>query len=633
MTVRDDEDEDAAKDADDGTVGGRGESRAERKRRELAAQTEEDAAFLLGFAAAERPARAALKGWPEARTKRALQVARLSDPAPDPVPERPTNVVKLVPRAEVKLVPRPPEDDRPEIRITANTHEVTDAMVGALRDEPGLYHRDHTLVHVVVSDEVKKGEIVLVTKGTPQTRDLQLSTLIDLVSKRAVCMSWDARIERYVHKAPPKDRVRAVLERGQWPGLPELVGVLEAPSMRPDGSLIQTPGYDPATRFLYAPSEPFERVPDLPTIDQARAALAELLEVYCDFPYVDEAHRSAALALPVTLLARPAIDGPVPCWLKDASVKRSGKTKSTDAASIIATGRVAGRSIFPSSKNVDELAKVMAGHAQAGTPLIFFDNVPQSQAFAGPVLDAWITAEGRTNFRVLGKTGDHQVEWRSVIVASGNGIQVGEDLAPRCLAPRLESPLENPELRADFKHDPLLPWVKENRARLVVAILTLLRAYDVAGRPDMKIARWGGFEAWTDLVASALVWAGAADPTKARKSTSAADDPQLAAERVLVASWHFVCNEAGKDSMTAAQFIAAVYAHRKAQAENGPPELDVGPVREAVEFLTRTKPGTAPDSKRLGHVLRGLKHRNVQGRKLVADGETHGLVRWTTVGS
>jgi hypothetical protein len=516
-------------------------------------------------------------------------------------------------------------DGREQIKITANTHEVTAAMCRVLVNEPRLYHRAGKLVHTVAAEEVRIGEIVLVSKGTPQVREVQLSTLIDYVSARSACMSFDARASCYVHKAPPKDRVRAVLEQGEWRGLRELVGVIEAPSMRPDGSLIQTAGYDATTRFLYEPSEAFPIVSEEPTIDEARAALLVLQEPFADFPYVDESHRSAAIALPMTLIARPAINGPVPAWLFDASVKRTGKTKQVDSANIIATGRPAGRSIFPSAKNVDELSKVMAGHALAGTPLAFFDNVPASQVFGGPVLDAWITAEGRTNFRVLGKTGDNEVEWRTVIVASGNGIECGDDLAPRVLAPRLESPLENPELRTGFKHEPLLPWVKANRARLVVACLTILRGYVVAGRPDMKIPRWGSFESFTGLVASALVWAGAQDPTGARKSTDGANDPTLAAERVLVGKWTALANEAGKPSLTAAQFVNAIYKPRK---EDSP--LDVTPIREAVELLTHTKPGCAPDTKILGRVLRGLKGRNVGGQKFAVEGETNGLVRWCT---
>lgn len=142
----------------------------------------------------------------------------------------------------------------------------------------------------------------------------------------------------------------------------------------------------------------------------------------------------------------------------------------------------------------------------------------------------------------------------------------------------------------------------------------------------MKIPRWGSFEAWTALVASALVWAGAADPTGARKPTGAADDPQLAAERVLVAQWKGQCAEAGKDSLTAAAFIAAVYAPRP--KSDLPDPRDVAPLREALELLTRTKPGHAPASKDLARVLRGLKHRNVRGVKFTSPGETGGVARW-----
>ena len=189
--------------------------------------------------------------------------------------------------------------------------------------------------------------------------------------------------------------------------------------------------------------------------------------------------------------------------------------------------------------------------------------------------------------------------------------------------------MENPELRTGFRHDPLLPWVKENRARLVVAILTLLRSYVVAGRPDMKIPRWGSFEAWTGLVASALVWAGAADPTEARKASGAADDPKLAAERVLVAGWKGQCNEAGKDSLTTSAFVVQLYSRRESAAPQSIIDARVA-LREALEFLTVTQPGHAPDSKSLGAVLRGLKHRNVQGLRLTVAGESGGVARWKT---
>ncbi|HEX3340072.1 MAG TPA: hypothetical protein VHT68_12980 [Pseudolabrys sp.] len=54
----------------------------------------------------------------------------------------------------------------------------------------------------------------------------------------------------------------------------------------------------------------------------------------------------------------------------------------------------------------------------------------------------------------------------------------------RIIAARIDAG-ENPEARA-FKRPKLLDWVRNDRARLVVAGLTVLRAYKVAGRPDQN---------------------------------------------------------------------------------------------------------------------------------------------------
>ena len=55
--------------------------------------------------------------------------------------------------------------------------------------------------------------------------------------------------------------------------------------MRPDGTIMQTPGYDEETGFFYAPgASVFPEVSNAPTQEQARAALAILSDVFVDFP-------------------------------------------------------------------------------------------------------------------------------------------------------------------------------------------------------------------------------------------------------------------------------------------------------------------------------------------------------------
>src|SRR5262249_40599676 len=111
------------------------------------------------------------------------------------------------------------------------------------------------------------------------------------------------------------------------------------------------------------------------------------------------------------------------------------------------------------------------------------------------------------------------------------------DTARRTLHIRLESPLENPEDRADFLHGDLLSWVRSERPRLVAAALTILRAYVVAGKPDMKCKVWGSFEGWSRLVAHACVWVGLEDPQSTRAELESTSDSRKAALVSLMSGW------------------------------------------------------------------------------------------------
>ena len=48
---------------------------------------------------------------------------------------------------------------------------------------------------------------------------------------------------------PDQDIVSAVHAAGEWPGTRVLNDIVETPTMRPDGTIVQAPGYDPATGY------------------------------------------------------------------------------------------------------------------------------------------------------------------------------------------------------------------------------------------------------------------------------------------------------------------------------------------------------------------------------------------------
>ncbi len=534
------------------------------------------------------------------------------EPAPRPRKTPPPGA-----RPPLRLVTEP--ETRPDLLITSDVHLVTEAMCRTLVDDPELYRRGGELAHVIRADETGPG----VVAGSPVARGAPLSWLIDRVSLLARCGVRKRKKTGdvvFVACPPPPARVKAVLERGEWPGMRDLKGILESPALRPDGTIVQNAGFDPQTGYLFEPNTDFLPVSDAPSHSDAVAAFARLREPFSEFPYVNASHLSAVLASVLTLLARPAIQGSVPCFLFDASAARSGKSIQVDVVHIIATGRAASRMTFPEQD--DELEKVLAGYAIRGSSTVNFDNV--ARPFGGAALDKVITAIDKVDLRILGGNDLCTYDWRAVIFGSGNNVACKGDMLARVLSPRLETSLDNPELLDPTIKD-LRAWTREHRAELVHAALTILRAYVVAGRPDMGCPRWGGFEPWSRLIPHALVWVGAADPMGARRGLAGDDDPERVAAAALVEGWERMCR-AHPEGLTTKGAIAILYPPQSRHEEREPDGHD--DLRESLEALARARPGVAPSSRQIGEALRKLKSRVIGGRKLTAVSASGKTARW-----
>ena len=72
-----------------------------------------------------------------------------------------------------------------------------------------------------------------------------------------------------------------------------LRGVTTAPTLRAEGSILQTPGYDVASGLIFDPcGVVFPDVPEEPTQEEALAAIAKFDPLFAEFPFVDEhAHK------------------------------------------------------------------------------------------------------------------------------------------------------------------------------------------------------------------------------------------------------------------------------------------------------------------------------------------------------
>jgi hypothetical protein len=396
--------------------------------------------------------------------------------------------------------------------------------------------------------------------------------------------------------------------------------------MRPDGTVLQSPGYDAATGFLYAPNAEFPPVPEAPTQDDAKAALVELSEPFADFPHASAAHLAVDLSGVLTAVARPAVVGNGPAVIQDAPTRGSGKTLKADAISTIATGRATSKMGYPT--NDEELEKVLGAYALRGATLINFDNV--TRPFGGGPIDRCLTAGDAVELRILGKSEVPSLRWRAFIVATGNNVELHGDTARRVMISRLESPLENPEERTGFKHPDLLGWIRLERPRLVCAALTLLRAYVVAGRPDVGVKPWGSFETWSSLIPAALVWAGAENPMQARPSFDAGREPEKLALQSLL---HDIprLDGAKTNGVTAKEIIGQLYTADRLRGQATPDGFD--DLRDAIDGLTNNPPGKAPNAGKLGYALRKFRDRIVRGRKIVGTADRNGVIRWTVSGA
>lgn len=516
----------------------------------------------------------------------------------------------------------PKSDERPVIRLTTDLADVVDAALAALAADEDVYQRDGRLVHVVRVTEAEADESAIA--GTPQIRTMVPATLRERLTRQALFQKLDKRSGKMVAALPTDPVVQAALARGEYPGIRPIVGVIESPSIRPDGSIIQTPGYDRVTGYLFAPNVAFPIVPERPTKEDAARALAELEETFQDFPFATPEHRASTIAALLTVLGRPAIAGSTPAILHDANTRGSGKTLKADAVATIATGRATAKMSYPAED--EELEKVLAAYALRGAALISFDNI--TSTFGGGPLDRCLTAGDTVELRVLGKSEVPSLRWRAVIMATGNNIAIAGDTSRRVLISRLESPLENPEERQEFAHHPLLPWVQLNRPRLVVAALTVLRAWFVAGKPKVGCKSWGSFEAWSAMVPPAIVFAGGADPMATRPAATGEEDGE---KRALVAILDgLVRLDTVGRGLSARQVIDALYPAERLRGHAPPDGFES--LREAIDALVANQPGRAPSSQKLGTKLHRFKRRVVAGRMLDCNLDSHTKVaRWAVV--
>ena len=347
----------------------------------------------------------------------------------------------------------------------------------------------------------------------------------------------------------PMALIRTLKDRKHRLKFPVLVALVNCPSISADGKLLDQPGFDPATGVLYDPlGVEFPRVGDMPSKRMAEAALARILRLLETFDFVSPDGRAVALSLIFTAIARRGLNF-VPLHGFDAPVAGSGKSMVVDIASILATGHEAG--VIAQGESREEAEKRLSAILMRGDPIIAIDNC--ELPLEGVVLNQALTQHW-LDLRILGYSKMLRTAARPLISATGNNLVVRGDLTRRSLVGRLDPKCERPELR-EFAYDPIAD-AKEHRAELVVAVLTALRAYHAAGRPNRPRPPLQSFVPWSDTVRAALIWLGQGDPVKTMDRVRRTD-PNLANLKTVLMVWR---DEFADSPTTVSAAVAAANA-------------------------------------------------------------------------
>jgi hypothetical protein len=308
--------------------------------------------------------------------------------------------------------------------------------------------------------------------------------------------------ETYEEEATPAAQsLAAVLARKTWPGLLPLHGIVGAPVMRPDGTLLQEPGYDERTGFYLASKIPIDLVPAEPTRQQVADARAFILGKFLhDFPWVEDADRANYLGVLVTPILRPYLRTLIPFVVYTATMPGSGKTILT-----CGPGMLYGQRVLTWTHSDEELRKSITAVLAEQVGTIIFDNLAEGTVIDSPVLARLITDRTWAD-RLLGGNkiggGANDRLW----AATGNNLLLGGDMATRTVLVRLNPDMPHPEERTGFTIANLDQWILSpaNQRRLLWHLLVLVIDWTRAGAPRRQGIVMRQFSPWAEAIGGFL---------------------------------------------------------------------------------------------------------------------------------
>ncbi len=490
---------------------------------------------------------------------------------------------------------------KPIIDLSTDSEStMVDKCLVGLASAPGIYQRLGALFRIETGSPSPSH--VLRAPDTPTLQPLPVSAIHTALDDSCDFKKFDVKSEKLKKSRAPERLAKKIGELGSYPKtIPTIESIAKTPRFLADGTILHRKGFHEATGIFYMPESTLH-FGDLMKVPEA---IALLDGVIADFPFQRPEHKTLFYSGIFSILARPAYIGATPMHLIEGNVPAVGKGLKADCIAEIAMANTFPRLTIGGEE--EELRKTITSIVIAGDPAILLDNL-KGKLDSGS-LDALLTSE-KWQGRRLGLNKTISMPWAGIIFATSNNLQMTKDTCRRCVWARMESRMENPEVRSDVTHKRLLVYVRENRGKLVTAALSILRQWHLAGRPHQAITPWGSFEGWSDVVRQAMVWADIGDPAETRIGLQQSNDTETQLLRMLIAGWQEA--DPGNEGMSCKEAVERSLAGAAGQ-------MKFPLLHDAIDEL----PGRSDPKNLLGHALKKFREVVCDGKWFVKrDGRT-----------
>jgi hypothetical protein len=339
-----------------------------------------------------------------------------------------------------------------------------------------------------------------------------------------------------VLRDPPPAICTSVISLGTQRSLKPLMGVITAPTLRTDGSVLNAPGYDLETKLIYDPVEHVPDIPMFPSRAQALQAIKELWKPFENFPFCGPVDRAVHLAAVLTATVRPILTV-APGFGYDAPTQGSGKTLLARCVGMLLSGTEP--SVWPhtAGRDDEEIRKRIFTVLRSGARVLIWDNVVG--AFDSPSMASCMTSPTLTD-RVLGQSISSTVPNRMMLILTGNNLTLQGEMPRRVLVCRIDPAVERPFSR-HFELEPF-GYCRANRQRMICAALTLIRAYLTHGITNPLNGRLASFEDWDECVRHTVSFANELMPDMFGDVMDSivanqAADPELETLTIFLKAW------------------------------------------------------------------------------------------------